>query len=133
MVVLAAEQQATQLRGVALLSALCALVLFAAAAQAPAPDSGQAGDVQVRSVLTRVGSYVNTHRADDPLVSLDGVEAKSSNIYGIEVDGVRYYYRILRHASFDPLSRGTVAQSETIGVLHPGTEWEVAVYWEAGQ
>ncbi|MFQ6057980.1 MAG: hypothetical protein ACE5MB_03745 [Anaerolineae bacterium] len=56
-----------------------------------------------------VMAYVEGRRGDDPLVQLDeNVWVKSSNYYGVRIDGVVYYYCLLPHASFDPLSRGEV-------------------------
>lgn len=135
---LSAERQSMQLRGVVLIGVVCALVLFTATALArPVLGSSQAAltaqvEVPALSVMEHISLYVGGHRTDDPLVSVNGGEAKSSNVHGIQIAGTRYYYRVTGHASFDPLSRATLAQSETVGVLHPGSDWEVVIYQEVG-
>jgi len=67
----------------------------------------------------------------DPLVTLpNGAQAKASNVYGIEVGGVRYYYQLTRGSSFDPLRLGRLSGYKTIATIDVGTPWEVLIYVE---
>lgn len=79
---------------------------------------------------TNIMGYVNEWSPDrDPLVTLPGgVQAKSSNVYGVEVGGVRYFYQLTQSSSFDPLRAGKVSDYETIAVVDGGTPWEVLIY-----
>ena len=67
----------------------------------------------------------------DPLVTLpNGAKAKASNVYGIEVGGVRYYYQLTRGNSFDPLRLGRLSGHKTVATIDAGTPWEVLIYVE---
>jgi hypothetical protein len=83
------------------------------------------------SVIDEVARYATDLQPDDRLVEFEGVVAKASNVHGVHVNGTRYYYRVLHHVSFDPASRGAAAAFETVGTIHPETEWEVRIYREA--
>ena len=84
---------------------------------------------QDRIVATLKGYLSDWQPLADALVPLpNGGQAKSSNVYGVEVDGARYYYRLKFGFSADPLSRGVVAAHEVVAVLQPGTQWETEVY-----
>jgi hypothetical protein len=91
-----------------------------AAAIAPSPVTGEparlrpAARVSAAATVERVTQsilpYVEGDRPDDSLIEVQaGVWVKSSNYRGVTIDGVVYYYAILPHQSFDPLSRGAVA------------------------
>ena len=67
----------------------------------------------------------------DPLVTLpNGAQAKASNVYGIEVGGVRYYYQLTRGNSSDPLRLGRLSGHKTVATIDAGTPWEVLIYVE---
>ena len=81
------------------------------------------------NVVDTVLSYVNSWRDDDPIVSLpNGGQAKSSNAYGVELGGVRYFYQPIHHISFDPLRRGEATEYELVAVIAPGSSDEVIIY-----
>lgn len=82
---------------------------------------------QVSNVII---DYLNRWQpALDPLLTLsNGVQVKTSNYYGVEIEGVRYYYRLLNTYSADPLTRGDAKDYLSVAVLDPGTQWEVEVY-----
>lgn len=72
----------------------------------PVVEVPSEGDADVAVVIT---GYVEGQFGDDPLVQLEeNVWVKSSNYYGVEINGVVYYYCLFPHASFDPLCRGEV-------------------------
>lgn len=83
---------------------------------------------------TEIGATVRGYATQyqptaDPLVTMsDGVQVKSSNYYGVEVDGARYYYRFLGSYSADPISRGEAKDYVNVTTLDAGTQWEVNVY-----
>lgn len=81
-------------------------------------------------VAAQVLGYVNEWNPQrDPLVTLlGGVQAKASNVYGVDVGGVRYYYQLTRNSSFDPLRAGTARDYEVVAVVDAGTQWEVLIY-----
>lgn len=65
----------------------------------------------------------------DPLITLEnGTQVKSSNVNGFEIDGTRYYYRLVYGFSADPVSRGRVKNYQVVLVINPGTEWETEIY-----
>ncbi len=115
-------------------AALLALSLGAAlmAAQVALGRGTLSGEGQpsLSRIEPYVMSFVNTWSTDrDPLVTVrEGGEAKSSNVYGVEYEGVRYYYQLTRQASFDPLRTGEIGDYEKIGVVDAGTPWEVFIY-----
>lgn len=82
----------------------------------------------------RVASVVRQHAAQwqplaDPLVTVaEGVQVKSSNVYGIEVDRVRYYYHFTNTFSYDPIARGEAGNYSLVTVIEPGSPFEVEVY-----
>jgi hypothetical protein len=81
-------------------------------------------------VVQAVTSYINQWQPQaDPLMTVAGVgQVKSSNVDGVEIEGRRYYYRMVGAASFDPVSQGAAERYTTVAVLDPGTEWEVQIY-----
>lgn len=84
--------------------------------------------------LERVTSVVRQHAGEwqpltDPLVTVaEGVQVKSSNVYGVEIDNVRYYYHFTHGFSFDPVARGDVEKYSVVTVLNPGGPFETEVY-----
>ena len=65
----------------------------------------------------------------DPLVSLEnGVEMKSSHLFGVQVGSERYYYRVKHGLNYDPVSRGEAKDYTVVAVIEPDTQWEVEVY-----
>ncbi len=80
-----------------------------------------------------VGSVVRQHAgqwepAADPLVSVGDVQVKSSNVYGVDIDNVRYYYHFTQTFSYDPLGRGEEHPYRLVMVLDPGGPFEAEVY-----
>ena len=92
------------------------------AASQPTPD--------LERLRTAVTEHVSQWQPlTDPLVTLeDGRQAKSSHVNGIEVDGVRYFYRLAHGPNADPVSLGRIAGYEVVTVLEQGTQWETEVY-----
>lgn len=68
----------------------------------------------VRSaILTRLDGAL-----DDPFIeAAPGAIARASNIRGLKLNGVTYYYYFEGQRSFDPLSRGAVGHSDIEVVL----------------
>ncbi|GEM_PF-2407500 len=65
----------------------------------------------------------------DPLIILEnGMQVKSSNIKGVEIDGRRYYYRTGFGFSGDPVSRGETVDYQIFMVLDAGSHFETEVY-----
>ena len=62
------------------------------------------------------------------IIMEDGVQVKSSNIKGIEIDGKRYYYRTGFGFSADPVSRDETVGYQIFMVLDAGTHFETEVY-----
>jgi hypothetical protein len=78
----------------------------------PLTQSGEAQIVRA-AVLDRLGGTI-----EDPLVEVaPGVTVRSSQVRGLALNGVTYYYRFEERAGFDPLSRGTVAPHAVETVL----------------
>ncbi len=82
----------------------------------------------------RVASIVQQHAAEwqpvvDPLVTVaGGVQVKSSNVYGVQIDNVRYYYRFTKTFSYDPVSRGETDTYRLVTVIEPGSPFEAEIY-----
>ena len=82
----------------------------------------------------QVAGLVRQHAAEwnparDPLITVaGGVQVKSSNVHGVEIGNVRYYYHFTRTFSFDPLARGEVQDYAVVAVLDPGGPFEAEVY-----
>lgn len=106
------------------LAALAAVVLAAWARVEPAqPVSAAPGPAAVRRYLDLWQPLT------DPLVAVgDGLMAKSSNVDGFDMGGVRYYYRLLHGASYDPISTGRASTRTVVGVLDQETPWAVEIY-----
>ncbi len=80
------------------------------ATQATMPDRIIEKPVTKPDLFRTIVSYIDSEREDDPLVQVrPGIWAKRSNVEGVLINGTRYYYALLPHASFDPLSRGEVS------------------------
>lgn len=81
-------------------------------------------------IVAVVNQYLNEWQPlKDPLVTLEnGAQAKSSNVKGVEIDGLTYYYRLVNAPSFDPMSLGVAGNYEVVAMMDPGTHWEVQVY-----
>jgi hypothetical protein len=74
--------------------------------------------------------YLDQERGDDPLVQVSGqVWAKASNFNGVVIGGQVFYYRLLPHASFDPLGRGAVSERDVVvwQVIEDG-EFTIVIY-----
>lgn len=114
---------------------LLAVLLGAAIALVPRltldfwPAGGGAA-VSPQHIETSVRQYLGEWQPlADPLVTLEnGIQVKSSNVNGIEIEGVRYYYRPVRGFSADPVTRGQVKDYQVVLVLDAGTQWETEVY-----
>lgn len=112
-----------------------ALISLGAAALAAQLAIGQplmfgSSDAPAASAETFVMRFVNDWSPErDPLVTVrSGAHAKTSNVYGVEYQGTRYYYQLTRQASFDPLRLGSIRDYEVIALLDAGTPWEVMIY-----
>lgn len=112
-----------------------AMVSLGAAALAAQLAIGQplalgTGDAPATSVQQFVMRFVNDWSPDrDPLVTVrNGAHAKTSNVYGVEFQGTRYYYQLTRQASFDPLRLGSIRDYEVVALVDAGTPWEVMIY-----
>ena len=84
-------------------------------------------------VVAQVMSYVNDWNPQrDPLITLPGgVQAKASNVYGVDIGGLRYFYQLTHSSSFDPLRTGTAEEEEdydVVAVIDANTPWEVLIY-----
>jgi hypothetical protein len=66
----------------------------------------------------------------DPLIAvMPAVSARASNLRGLSLDGVTYYYYIEGRANFDPLSRGTVSNDEVEVMLRdPSGPSSIVIY-----
>jgi len=83
--------------------------------------------VPIQPLSQIILSYIENEREDDPVIQIKaGVWAKRSNVEGISIDGIRYYYAILPHASFDPLSRGEVSLDD-IHIVQEITEGDFKI------
>ena len=121
-----------------LLTAVSALVLgyvavlWVRSTAVPSQVTIAQGMASGQAVVERVLPFVNEWRqSEDPLVTLpEGVQAKASNVNGIEIAGVRYYYQLTHQMSFDPLRRGLLTREQVtiVGVVDPDTANEVTVY-----
>jgi len=109
----------------------CILVLLLALIVSSAHvESQSSNDVGVALVQLEVLSYTDSWNPEkDPLVAVQGDSmAKRSNVEGVVVDGVRYYYRMPNGPSFDPVSLGKAKDFKVLSVMDTGTPWEVVIY-----
>ena len=92
--------------------------------------TGGSSAVNPAHIETSIRSYAGDWQpARDPMVTLDnGMQVKSSNVNGVEIEGDRYYYRPIHGFSADPVSRGAVKDYQVVLVLEAGTEFETEVY-----
>lgn len=107
-------QRYLRLWWIAILLALAAvgasMALPHQATRAIVPDRATRQPANRADLTSTILSYIENEREDDPLVQVSGgIWAKRSNVEGISINGTRYYYALLPHASFDPLSRGQVS------------------------
>ena len=119
----------TKRTGIRWLTALVAGMALAslAAVVLAAPQPAAAPTTQI--VATVQSAADRWQPESDPLVqTAAGVEAKTSNVQGVDVDGSRYYYRMVHGASFDPKSRGELGRFETVTTLDAGTPFELEIY-----
>lgn len=106
------------------------LLAIAATAAATLAFSKPASAVDAATIQNVVLSFANTWDPKaDPLVKVkDGVMAKRSNVEGVMVGDVRYYYRTINSFSFDPVSLDKAKRYEIVSVVDEGTDWETIVY-----
>ncbi|MCX6023185.1 MAG: hypothetical protein NTZ05_15950 [Chloroflexi bacterium] len=119
----------TKRTGVRWLTALAAGMVLAslAAVVFAAPQPAATPTAQIVATVQTAADRWEPER--DPLVqTATGAQAKTSNVHGIEVDGERYYYRMIHDASFDPKSRGEAGRFETVTTLDAGTPFELEIY-----
>lgn len=122
-------------RGLAILlgvsaAAVVAMVFLAFQSLLPARGAPQATPDQYPRAIAAVREHL-TDKVEDPLIEIrSNVFARQSNVMGVEVDGVRYYYAILGHQSFDPVSLGTV-QPNQVEVIYrtEGTGFPLVIYY----
>jgi hypothetical protein len=81
-------------------------------------------------VEARVKTYLDVwNPAADPLITREGgIQVKSSNVNGVEIDGERYYYRVVSGFNADPVSRGETRDYRVVSVLDAGTDFETEIY-----
>lgn len=112
-------------------------VLFASSLAAIAPGArtaslpqGSTPALSSTVVEEAVRSYLDEwHPLKDPLTTLgDGVQVKSSNFYGVQIEGERYYYRPRYQFSADPVSRGAARDYQVVIVLDADTGFETEIY-----
>lgn len=58
---------------------------------------------------------------NDPLVEVAGRSAHESNLRGLSLHGVTYYYYIEGQQNFDPLSRGAVTEANVEKIFRDDT------------
>ncbi|MBI4499096.1 MAG: hypothetical protein HY689_14500 [Chloroflexi bacterium] len=112
------------------LTATLLIALVAAGLSFLGESTVQRQDGVSTRVVARVISHINEWNPQaDPLITLPGgVQAKASNVYGIDINGMRYFYQLTRGSSFDPLRVGTAEDYEVVAVVDAGTPWEVLIY-----
>jgi len=130
------QRQVWAILGLVLLGAVLS-VLVALPRHEPQPVAAaqpSASPPTEEDIVTTILSYVDSERPDDPLIQVDdGVWVKRSNYQGVTIGSVVYYYALLPHASFDPLSRGAVSadQVQIIRILDdPG--FRILIYTITG-
>lgn len=92
--------------------------------EAKEADANKAYSASVvkEDVIDKVKSYIIDHREDDPLVEVDNdLWIKQSNVEGIVINGERYYYSLIPHMSFDPVSVGKVTP-DSINIVYQSDE-----------
>jgi hypothetical protein len=112
--------------GVAILLGIATLVLltvvfFSLSALLPASGVSPQSQAAVVDRTPRAIAAIQqrlTDEVDDPMIEVaNGIFVRESNLHGVVVDGVKYFYAIQGHQSFDPLSRGDVS-SARIEIIH---------------
>lgn len=115
---------------VMLFAVLTGVVLGLAPRVTAGPMPAGGGAMNPAPIEKAARSYIGEWQPlADPLVTLEnGTQVKSSNVKGFEIDGVRYYYRLVHGFSADPVSRGQVKDYQVVVVINSGTEWETEIY-----
>ncbi|MBI4641537.1 MAG: hypothetical protein HY731_12635 [Candidatus Tectomicrobia bacterium] len=75
---------------------------------------GKALQIDSQAVIQVIKEYVDQMKGkSDPLIALEGETfVKRSNLFGVRIGGITYYYNLSPHATFDPLARGEVTQED---------------------
>lgn len=109
---------------------LCGGIVLAPQVQSGFPPAAVASETDLEKVVEVVGSYADRQRDDDPLIEVEpGIWAKQSNVKGVEIDGVTYYYNLSPHMSYDPVSRNAVRKRDITIVYEDGdTEVPMVIY-----
>lgn len=98
-----------------LVASVLLMLLRALPAVAPAAAAPDYGIVR-NAIFERANGAVL-----DPLIEVTpGVVAPASNVRGMELRGVTYYYYFEGQQNFDPLSRGRIASERVHVVLRDG-------------
>ncbi len=87
-------------------------------------------EIDVALVQSQVISFADSwDTSKDPLVEIDrGLMVKRSNVEGVIVEGIRYYYSMTNAPSFDPASLGKAKDYEIVSTIDQGTPWELVIY-----
>jgi hypothetical protein len=87
-------------------------------------------EIDIALLQSQVVSFADSwDTTKDPLVEVErGLMVKRSNVEGVIVEGVRYYYSMPNAPSFDPASRGEVKDYEIVSTIDQGTPWEIVIY-----
>lgn len=89
-----------------ILAVVLAWVLSILSPQTPAASAGSALPTVRAAISDRLAGVVN-----DPLIDVvSGTSARASNVRGLSLDGVTYYYYVEGSQNYDPYSRGLVAE-----------------------
>jgi ABC-type siderophore export system fused ATPase/permease subunit len=89
-----------------ILAVVLAWVLSILGPQTPAASAGSALPTVRAAISDRLAGVVN-----DPLIDVvSGTSARASNVRGLSLDGVTYYYYVEGSQNFDPYSRGLIAE-----------------------
>ncbi|MCS6800860.1 MAG: hypothetical protein RMM58_09010 [Chloroflexota bacterium] len=64
----------------------------------------------------QVAQFASNYRPEiDPIIQTsDGRYVKASNYHGVLIHGVRYYYHLPGHPSYDPIGRGEVTWNDVV-------------------
>ena len=111
------------------LTSVLALLLALTVSSTPL-ESRSSKDVDMALIQLQILFFADSWNPEkDTLVAVEGDSmAKRSNVEGVVVDGVRYYYRMPNGPSFDPVSLRKAKHFRVVSVMDAGTPWEVVIY-----
>ncbi|GIW06393.1 MAG: hypothetical protein KatS3mg060_1198 [Dehalococcoidia bacterium] len=80
----------------------------------------------------QVAQFASSYRPDiDPLVQTSGGSfVKASNYHGVLIQGVRYFYNLPGHLSFDPVGRGELTWNDVVVKerIQAADEFTIVIY-----